>query len=286
LRNKKILITGGAGFIGSNLCKKLVSENEIFSLDNYSTGTVKNHHEGVKYIEADTKEISNNFSVRFDYVFHLGEYSRVEKSIDEYYKVWEYNVHGTNEVIKYCKKYDCKLIYAGSSTKYYNNNNGSKLTPYTFFKAQNTELIINYSKWYKLNYAIAYFYNVYGDNEIDQGEYSTVVGKFINLFHKKEPLTIVKPGTQTRHFTNVNDIVEALILIAKKGKGDGYGIGSEEKMSIIELAKLFKCEYKFIDERVGNRKNSILNNEKLYKLGWKAKTSIEDYIDKKINSID
>ena len=279
MRNKKILITGGAGFIGSNLCKKLVSENEIFSLDNYSTGTVKNHHEGVKYIEADTKEISNNFSVRFDYVFHLGEYSRVEKSIDEYYKVWEYNVHGTNEVIKYCKKYDCKLIYAGSSTKYYNNNNGSKLTPYTFFKAQNTELINNYSKWYNLNYAIAYFYNVYGPREISQGKYATLIALFKEKAKNNEPLTVVSPGTQKRNFTHIDDIIKGIILVGEKGRGDDYGIGSPESFTIIEIANMFKgAKIEMIPERPGNRMEADLITQKIQDLGWESKNKVIDYI--------
>lgn len=277
---KKILVTGGAGFIGSNLCKKLIlkKNHELFSLDNYSTGSKKNHVSGVNYIKGDTKNIFNLIKFKPDIIYHLGEYSRVEKSFDDIEKVIDYNKIGTLNILEFTRKNNCKLVYAGSSTKFGDNGSSSTSSPYSWSKTSNTELVVKYGKWYNINYAITYFYNVYGPGEISEGDYATVIGIFKDLYKKNKSLTVVKPGTQRRNFTHIDDIIKGLIMVGENGYGDDYGIGSKDSYSILEIAKMFKVGIKIIPERKGNRTNASLKTEKTKQLGWKAEKNIVDYI--------
>jgi len=209
---KKVLVTGGAGFIGSHLCANLVKEGHcVISLDNYFTGLRDRHVPGVEYREGHTKDIERLVPDEVDLVYHLGEYSRVEKSLEDPPRlVWDMNTAGTFAVLEFCRKRRCKIVYAGSSTKFSVGENGRDLTPYTFSKAMNTDLVRNYGKWYGLPYAVTYFYNVYGPGEISQGPYSTLIGIFSEETRLQRPLTVVAPGTQKRNFTHVSDIVAGL----------------------------------------------------------------------------
>jgi UDP-glucose 4-epimerase len=279
---KKILVTGGAGFIGSNLCELLVRKGEyqITSLDNYSTGKIENHVEGVNYIVGDTAEISTIIKIKPDIVFHLGEYSRVEQSFEDIEAVFRSNKIGTFAVLEFVRRTKAKLIYAGSSTKFGNNGKGGQGSPYAWTKSSNAQLVINYGIWYSTSYAITYFYNAYGKNEICDGKYATLIGIYSKKMKNNEKLTIVNPGTQKRNFTNVADIVEGLLLVGEKGEGDGYGIGSDEEYTIIEVAEMFGGEIIRLPERKGNRMNSKLMTKKIKKLGWIAKNTLPNYIEK------
>lgn len=282
LENKNILVTGGAGFIGSNLCKELILFKgvKVSSLDNYFTGKVENHVQGVKYIEGDTSDIESLVNFKPEIIFHLGEYSRVEQSFDDIENVWKYNTHGTFSVLEFVKKTGAKLIYAGSSTKFGDNGTGFNASPYAWTKSSNTQLVINYGNWFNIDYAITYFYNVYGKNEISDGKYATLIALFTKKFKEKLPLTVVSPGTQLRNFTYIDDIIDGLILVAQKGKGDGYGIGHNKSHQVIEIAKMFKGKIEMLPERKGNRMTAKLVTKKTEALGWKSKYDIEKYIAK------
>ena len=281
MKNKKILVTGGAGFIGSHLCERLLeSGNEVTSLDNYFLGKYENHVKGVNYIKAPTNDIRWCVKNKPDIVFHLGEYSRIEQSFDDVKLVHEYNTQGTFEVLEFIRETGAKLIYAGSSTKF--SDIGADASPYAFSKAKNTELVVNYGKWFDINYAITYFYNVYGGREIKEGKYATVIAKYKEKIKNKENLPVVLPGTQERNFTHIDDIIDGLLLVGEKGKGDGYGIGSDQTYSVIDVAMIFanygKLKIDELPEREGNRNSGILVTEKTKKLGWKPKRTLLEYI--------
>lgn len=278
---KKILVTGGAGFIGSNLIEELVKnpENEIYSLDNYFIGKKENHIPGAKYIEVSTKDIDKLIDFRPDLVYHLGEYSRVEQSFEDFPLVWELNKDGTFAVLEFCKKHNTKVVYAGSSTKFSEGGSGKDMSPYAWVKATNTELVKNFGSWYGLKYAITYFYNVFGPRELSEGKYASVIGIFKSKFLKGEPLTVVSPGTQRRNFTYVGDIVRGLILVGEKGEGDGYGLGSQESHTILEIAQMFGGKIEMLPERKGNRMGASLDLSRSFgELGWEAEVSVKDYI--------
>lgn len=278
-KNKKVLVTGGAGFIGTNLIEKLLENGaNVTSLDDYSTGSKDNHIDGVKYIEGSTNQISELISDIPEIVFHLGEYARVEKSFGDMDKVWNSNKNGTFRVLEYCRKNNVKIIYAGSSTKFGDGGLGRDQSPYAWTKASNTELVRNYGQWFNLPYAITYFYNVYGPHERGDS-YGTVIEIFRQKRLKNEPIPVVSPGTQKRNFTHVDDIVNGLILVGEKGEGDDYGLGSEESYSIIEIAKIFGGEIVMLPERQGNRMTSNLDvHRSKNELGWSAKRSVGEYI--------
>ncbi len=279
--NKNAVVTGGAGFIGSHLCERLLLEGyNVVSIDNYFTGKEENHIKGVRYIKGNTKDIKWMGIKSPDILYHLGEYSRVEQSFEDIKLVNDYNTQGTFKVLEYVKDKKCKLIYAGSSTKF--GDNGADSSPYAFTKAQNTELVINYSKWFGIDYAITYFYNVYGGKEISEGKYATLIALYKEKVRLKENLPVVLPGTQERNFTHIDDIIDGLILVGEKGKGDGYGIGSDQSYSVIDVAMMFsnygKVQIDELPERKGNRNSGTLITEKTKKLGWKSKKNLLEYI--------
>lgn len=274
---KRVLVIGGAGFIGSNLCKELVKEHTVVSLDNYFTGSEENHIDGVEYIRGEAREINYLLgnSKPFDLVFHFGEYSRVEQSYTEPTLVFKYN-NQLIDVLEYCKRTSAKLIYSGSSTKF--ADNAQHLSPYTWSKIKNTELITAYNEWYGLNYAIVYFYNVYGVSELAEGKYATLIAKFLRMAKSNEPLTVVKPGTQKRNFTHISDVISALLLVAEKGQGDNYGIGSDEEYSVLDVAHLLSDKIEYLPERKGNRLSAPVLSKKTKDLGWEPKIKLSDYL--------
>jgi len=276
----KILVTGGAGFIGSHLCKRLAqdSDNDVYSLDNYFTGSVDNHIQNVTYIKGDTKNIEQLVKFIPDMVYHLGEYSRVEQSFDDMKKVWEFNKDGIFSVLEFVRKCGCKILYAGSSTKFGDGGLGRNASPYAWTKATNTELVMNYGNWFDVPYAITYFYNVYGDREIQMGKYATLIALFKEKMKNNEPLTIVAPGTQKRNFTHIDDIINGLILVGENGYGDEFGIGSSESFTIQEIAEIFGGKIELLPERKGNRMTANVMTEKTQSLGWRPTKTIRDYI--------
>jgi UDP-glucose 4-epimerase len=284
----KVLVTGGAGFIGSHLCEELAKNknNSVFSLDNYSTGTRDNHVNGVVYIEGETKNINSLIDFHPTIIYHLGEYSRVEQSFDDIEIVWSSNKDGIFAVLQFCREHNSKLVYAGSSTKFGDGGLGRRQSPYAWSKASNTELVENYADWFEISYAITYFYNVYGGREISTGKYATLIAIFVEKYKNGEFLTVVSPGTQLRNFTHIDDIISGLILVGEKGKGDNYGIGSSTSYSIFDIAKAFKSEIKMLPERKGNRMKSEIVCSKTKDLGWVEKKSIMNYIEDIVNSVD
>ena len=279
---KKILITGGAGFVGSHLCERLAqNENyDVYSLDNYFTGSGSNHVDNVTYIRGDTKDIASLVKFSPDMVYHLGEYSRVEQSFDDIEKVWHFNKEGTFSVLEFVRKTGCKILYAGSSTKFGDGGLGRSASPYAWTKASNTELVKNYGAWFNVPYAITYFYNVYGPREIQTGKYATLIALFKEKMKNCEPLTVVSPGTQKRNFTHIDDIIDGLLLVGENGYGDEFGIGSDESFTILEVAQLFKGDIIMLPERRGNRMSAEVMIEKTKALGWSPKRKLKDYIEK------
>lgn len=280
MTNKKILVTGGAGFVGSHLCERLAqdSNNEVYSLDNYFTGSENNHVENVTYIKGETVNIAKLVTFTPDMVYHLGEYSRVEQSFDDIETVWRYNKAGIFGVLEFVRKAGCKILYAGSSTKFGDGGMGRTASPYAWTKATNTELVMNYGNWFNVPYAITYFYNVYGKREIATGKYATLIALLTEKMKAGELLTIVSPGTQKRNFTHIDDIIDGLVLVGENGYGDEFGIGSPESYSILEVAELFGGKIEMLPERKGNRMTADVVTDKTQALGWSPKRTLEDYI--------
>ena len=280
-----ILVTGGAGFIGSHLCEKLSQniENEVYSLDNYSTGSTDNHVKNVEYIVGSTVDIDSLISFTPEFIYHLGEYSRVEQSFEDIEEVWRSNKDGIFSVLEFTRKTGSKLIYAGSSTKFGDGGLGRSQSPYAWTKASNTELVTNYGNWFNISFAISYFYNVYGEREISTGKYATLIALFLNQSKNNKKLTVVSPGTQRRNFTHINDIISGLILIGENGYGDDFGIGCKESYTILEVAEMFGGNIVMIPERKGNRMVADVVIEKTVKLGWSSQESLKEYIKKSID---
>jgi UDP-glucose 4-epimerase len=280
MKVKNILVTGGAGFVGSHLCEALSkkAENRVFSLDNYFTGMESNHVPNVTYINGNTADIATLIKEEIDVIYHLGEYSRVEQSFEDIEKVWQYNKDGIFAVLQFCRLQGAKIIYAGSSTKFGDGGLGRSQSPYAWSKATNTELVKNYGSWFNVPYAITYFYNVYGPREIATGKYATLIALFKEKCKQQQALTVVSPGSQKRNFTHVQDIINGLILVGEEGYGDDYGIGSPEAFSILEIASLFKTKIEMLPERPGNRMTADVVTSKTEALGWAPKHSIKEYI--------
>ena len=282
----KILVTGGAGFIGSNLISALIKENreyEITSLDCYWTGKKENHisNPNVKYIDGHSWDISKIFeNESFDLIFHFGEFSRIVESFNQLNFLSKSNLYGTSMVLDYARKHNTKIIYSASSSKFGNDGKDENLAPYSWMKAKMVELIKNYRTWFGLEYEICYFFNVYGPNQIYDGEYATVVAIFERQFLNGEKCTVVEPGTQVRDFTHVNDIVNGLIKAMHVSKNEEWLLRAGRNMSIIELAELFG-EWRYIPERRGERlaaPTDIVRGDTLNDLRWEPKENIEDWI--------
>ncbi len=251
----------------------------MYSLDNYFTGSEANHVQDVTYIKGDTKDIASLIDFDPDMVYHLGEYSRVEQSFDDIKTVWEYNKDGIFAVLEFVRRAGCKILYAGSSTKFGDGGLGRSASPYAWTKATNTELVMNYGNWFNVPYAITYFYNVYGPREIQTGKYATLIALFKEKMKNAEPLTIVSPGTQKRNFTHIDDIIDGLVLVGENGYGDEFGIGSGEAFTIKEVAQMFGGKIEMLPERKGNRMSADVVTSKTEALGWSPKKKLKDYID-------
>ncbi len=281
---KKILITGGAGFIASNLIKLILKKNPrvlIYSYDNYYSGSIKNHIKSkrVKYIKGDTQRINKKRSLKkinFDYIFHFAEFSRIVPSFKNYDTCIKTNTYGTFEVIKFCLQKKAKLVYSASSSTIGNNRN---LSPYSWSKYANNELIKNFARWFGLNYVIVYFYNVYGPNQIMKGQMSAVIGIFEKQYLSGKTLTVVKPGNQKRDFTHVEDIANGTYLAATKSINSEFHLGSGKNYSILQVAKMFKSKYKLVAERPGERFYSLSStNEAKKYLKYSIKYDLKKYI--------
>ena len=276
------LVIGGAGCVGSQRVEFYRSQRQhcIKVIDNYFTGSIKNHIDGVDYIKLDAKDINTvDLGCSFDLIFHLGEYSRVEQSYDDIDLVFELNHLGIHPVLEFWRNNGGKLIYSGSSTKFAKYHDTNSDSPYAVIKKNNVELVKSYAAWFNLDYAITYYYNVYGGRELAKGKYSTVIAKFIRLVREgTNELPVTFPGSQKRHFTHISDIVSGIVTVAEKGSGDGFGIGSDECFSILDVVRLLECEAKFTPAKAGNRIGADLNTEQTKMLGWKPTKSLEWYI--------
>lgn len=282
---KLILVTGGAGFIGSHLCARLVKGgHRVVSLDNYFTGSRDNHVAGVEYREGHTKDIETHVPETPDLVFHLGEYSRVAKSLEEPELVFDLNIAGTFGVLEFWRKRGCKLVYAGSSTKSVGARDdgtlGRDLAPYTWMKAANSELVANYARWYNLRYAITYFYNVYGPGErAGVGRYGTAIQTFIERYRRGEPLEVRAPGTQRRAFTHIDDTIDALILVAEKGEGAEYGIAAKEVHTLLEVARMLGGAVTMLPPTPTTRSEAgDVDTSRIEALGWKQRHTLVEYL--------
>ena len=286
-----VVVTGGAGFVGSNLISSLVKNTKfkIISLDNYSTGKKKNQipNKRVTYLQGHTKNISKilkKYSRKIHSIFHFGEFARIYQSFLQMDECISSNSIGSNEVFKFCFTNKIKLIYSATSASIGNNGKDKNLSPYAFTKAKNLEMLENLKKWFKFKYEVIYFYNVYGPKQISQGNMATVIGIFEDQYKKNKPLTVVKPGTQSRRFTHVKDTVDACVYAWKKNKCRHYSISNKKSFTILEVAKMFNTKIKFLPSRPGERYASALTNmnlsNKVYKLF--GKIDLENYLKKLI----
>ena len=284
-----LVITGGAGFIGSNLISYLLihTKFKIISLDNYSTGSKKNHisNNRITYIKSDTKNISRNlnkYKKNIHSIFHFGEFSRIYQSFLKMNECINSNSIGSHAVFNFCFINKIKLIYSATSASIGNKGKDKNLSPYSFSKAKNLELLENLKKWFNFKYEIIYFYNVYGPRQITTGSMATVIGIFEEQYRNKMPLTIVKPGSQTRRFTHVEDTVKACYYAWKKNKCRHYSISNKKSYSILQVAKMFKSDIKYLPARSGERYASALSNmnlsNKVYKIF--GKIQLKDYLRK------
>jgi len=294
MKKNFIIITGGAGFVGSNLISLLINKTnfKIISLDNYSTGSKKNHIKSnrVKYLKSDTKNISktlNKYKNQIHSLFHFGEFARIYQSFLKMNECINSNSVGSNEVFNFCFSNKIKLVYSATSATIGNKGLDKNLSPYAFTKAKNLEMLENLKKWFRFKYEVIYFYNVYGPKQIGTGNMATVIGIFENQFKQKKPLTVVRPGTQSRRFTHIKDTVDACYYAWKKNKCRHYSISNRQSYSMMQVAKMFKSKVKLLPARPGERYASALTNmnlsNKIYKLfgSIKLKNYIKDIVIKR-----
>ena len=286
MTSKKIVITGGAGFVGSNLIKYFLENTkyEIISIDNYSSGNKKNHFKNkrVKYIEAHTKDISIILKKpkTINSIFHFGEFARIYQSFPQMEKCIDSNSIGTNAVFNFCLKNKIKLIYSATSASLGNKGLDKNLSPYAFTKAKNLELLENLKKWFNFKYEVVYFYNVYGPKQISKGSMATVIGIFEDCYKNKKPMPVVKPGTQSRRFTHIDDTVKICFYAWKKNLCRHYSISNKKSYSIIETAKMFNSKIRFLPKRKGERFASALTNMNLSNKVYKhfGEIQLKDYV--------
>ena len=284
---KIVIVTGGAGFVGSNLINFLIKKTKfnIISIDNYSSGKKINHIKSkrVKYITAHTKNISKiltPYKKKINSIFHFGEFSRIYQSFLKMNECINSNTIGSHEVFNFCLQNKIKLIYSATSASIGNKGSDKNLSPYAFTKAKNLEMLENLKRWYKFKFEIIYFYNVYGQKQISTGSMATVIGIFEEQYKNKKPLTVVKPGTQSRRFTHVSDTIEACYYAWKQNKCRHYSISNKKSHTIIQVAKMFNSKIKYLNTRKGERYASALTSmnlsNKVYKMF--GKVNLVDYI--------
>ena len=282
-----IIVTGGAGFVGSNLIKSLLKKTnkKIISLDNYSSGNKKNHikNDRVKYLSSETADISkhlNNIKKQIDSIFHFGEFARIYQSFKKFDECFKANSIGSSAVFKFCLDNNIKLIYSATSASLGNDGSDKNLSPYAFTKSKNLELLENLRKWFNFKFEVIYFYNVYGPGQIKVGDMATVVGIFEDQYKKNKPLTVVKPGTQTRRFTHIDDTINTSFEAWKKNKCLHHSISHKKSYSIDDLAKMFKTKITYLKPRPGERYASALtkisNNRKI--INKYGKIDLKDYV--------
>ena len=282
-----IVVTGGAGFVGSNLILNLLNKTKlkIISIDNYSSGVKKNHikNKRVKYINGHTKNIYNTLTKhkkRIHSLFHFGEFARIFQSFKKMDECIDSNSIGSHAVFNFCLNNKIKLIYSATSANLGHRGEDKNLSPYAFTKAKNLELLENLKKWFGFKYEVIYFYNIYGPGQIEKGDMATVIGIFENLYKNNKPLTIVKPGTQTRRFTYIEDTINVCYEAWKKNKCRHYSISNRKSYSIKQVANFFNTRIKYVPARAGERYASALGNRNLSNKVYKyfGKTDIRDYI--------
>jgi UDP-glucose 4-epimerase len=287
VKKNKIIVTGGSGFVGTNLIKLFLKETKykILSIDNYSSGKKTNHIKSsrVKYINGKTVNISKLIKKpnEIKSIFHFGEFARIYQSFLQMNECIDSNSVGSNAVFNFCLKNKIKLIYSATSASLGNKGDDKNLSPYAFSKAKNLELLENLKKWFNFKYEVIYFYNVYGPYQISKGKMSTVIGIFEEHFKKNKPLPVVSPGTQSRRFTHINDTVNICFLAWKKNLCRHYSIANKTSYSIKDVAKMFKSKIKFLPKRPGERYASALTSRNLSNKVHKyfGKINLKNYIE-------
>ena len=294
-KKKYIVITGGAGFVGSNLIESLLkkTKKKLISIDDYSSGYTKNHIKDsrIKYIKGNTQNINfllKKYKSDIESIFHFGEFSRIYQSFQKFSECFKSNSIGTNEVFKFCLENNIKLIYSATSATLGNNGNDKNLSPYSFTKAKNLELLENLKKWFNFKYEVIFFYNVYGPGQISDGYMATVIGIFENCYLKKKPLPVVSPGTQSRRFTHIKDTINVCLKAWKANKCRLYSISNKKSYTIKQVALLFKSKIKYMPERDGERYASALTSMSLSNKVHKyfGKIHLREYVDNFIKSAE